>query len=124
VRELELSNGRPSNLPWREAREHGRISWKIQISGSLPVNDRRHSERRGKGASLEMDESAWVNKMKKKVEGEMIRKEIEMILYWKGEIEKILGKKHEGLGTLQIEMQQFLTRMQNRVKVLKQSLGN
>jgi hypothetical protein len=71
-----------------------------------------------------MEETAWVNKMKKKVEEEMTKKEIEMISYWKGEIEKILAKKHEGLGTLQMEMQQFLQRMQNRVRVLKQSLGN
>jgi hypothetical protein len=71
-----------------------------------------------------MDEDAWVNKMKKKVEEEMIKKEIEMISYWKGEIEKILAKKHEGLGALQIEMQQFLQRMQNRIRVLRQSQGN
>ena len=71
-----------------------------------------------------MEETALVNKMKKKVEEEMTKKEIEMISYWKGEIEKILAKKHEGLGTLQLEMQQFLQRMQNRVRVLKQSLGS
>ena len=70
-----------------------------------------------------MDETAWLNKMRKKVEEEMTKKEIEMISYWKGEMEKILMKKHEGLGTLQLEMQQFLQRMQNRVKVLKQTLG-
>ncbi len=69
------------------------------------------------------EETAWLNKMKKKVEEEMTKKEIEMISYWKGEIEKILAKKHEGLGTLQLEMQQFLQRMQNRVRILKQSLG-
>jgi hypothetical protein len=70
-----------------------------------------------------MEETAWLNKMKKKVEEEMTKKEIEMISYWKGEIEKTLAKKHEGLGSLQLEMQQFLQRMQNRVRVLKQSLG-
>ena len=70
-----------------------------------------------------MEDSAWLNKMKKKVEEEMARKEAEVISYWKGEIEKILAKKHEGLGTLQLEMQQFLQRMQNRIKVLRQSQG-
>jgi hypothetical protein len=70
-----------------------------------------------------MEETDWLNKMKKKVEEEMTKKEIEMISYWKGEIEKILAKRHEGLGSLQLEMQQFLQRMQNRVRVLKQSLG-
>lgn len=71
-----------------------------------------------------MEQDAWVAKMKKKVEEEMTKKEIEMISYWKGEIEKILTKKHEGLGSLQIEIQQFLQRMQNRIRVLKQSQGN
>ena len=71
-----------------------------------------------------MDEATLLKTMKKKVEEEMTRKEIEMILYWKGEIEKILAKKHEGLGSLQIEMHQFQHRMQNRVKILKQSLEN
>jgi hypothetical protein len=71
-----------------------------------------------------MEETDWLNKMKKKVEEEMTKKEIEMISYWKGEIEKILAKKHEGLGSLQLEMQQFLQRMQNRVRILKQSLGS
>jgi len=71
-----------------------------------------------------MEETAWLNKMKKKVEEEMTKKEIEMISYWQAEIEKILAKKHEGLGSLQLEMQQFLQRMQNRVRVLKQSLGS
>jgi hypothetical protein len=70
-----------------------------------------------------MEDSAWLNKMKKKVEEEMARKEAEVVSYWKGEIEKILAKKHEGLGALQLEMQQFLQRMQNRIKVLRQSLG-
>lgn len=70
-----------------------------------------------------MEDSAWLNKIKKKVEEEMTRKEVEVISYWKGEIEKILAKKHEGLGALQLEMQQFLQRMQNRIKVLRQSLG-
>jgi hypothetical protein len=76
-----------------------------------------------KGGDGQMEDSAWLNKIKKKVEEEMTRKEVEVISYWKGEIEKILAKKHEGLGALQLEMQQFLQRMQNRIKVLRQSLG-
>ena len=70
-----------------------------------------------------MEDAAWLSKMKKKTEEEMARKEMETISYWRGEIEKILAKKHEGLGALQLEMQQFLQRMQNRVRVLKQSLS-
>ena len=71
----------------------------------------------------EADETAWLKRMRKKIEEEMANKEIEVILYWKGEMEKILAKRHESLGTLQIETQNFIQRMQNRIKVLKNSLA-
>jgi len=70
----------------------------------------------------ETDETAWLKKMRKKIEGEMANKEIEVILYWKREMEKILARRHESLGTLQIETQNFIQRMQNRIRILKNSL--
>jgi len=69
-----------------------------------------------------LDESAWAKEMKKKVDEEMAKKEIETVLYWRGEMEKVLAKRPESLATLQIEIQNFLQRMQNRVRVLKSSL--
>jgi hypothetical protein len=68
------------------------------------------------------DESAWAKEIKKKVDEEMVKKEIETVLYWKGEMEKILAKRPESLATFQIEIQNFLQRMQNRARVLKGSL--
>jgi len=70
----------------------------------------------------EADETAWLKKMKKKIEEEMANQEMEVILYWKREMEKILSRKHESLGTLQIEIQNFIQRMQNRIRTLKNSL--
>lgn len=70
----------------------------------------------------ELDELAWAKEMKKKVDEEMAKKEIETVLYWKGEMEKILTKRPESLATFQIEIQNFLQRMQNRLRVLKSSL--
>jgi hypothetical protein len=70
----------------------------------------------------EGDEAAWVKSMRKKVEDEMAKKEIETLLYWKGEVEKILGRRPESLGTFQFEIQNFIQRMQNRIKVVKNSL--
>lgn len=69
-----------------------------------------------------LDESAWAKEMKKKVDEEMAKKEIETVLYWRGEMEKVLAKRPESLATLQIEIQNFLQRMQNRVRALKSSL--
>lgn len=68
------------------------------------------------------DQTAWLRGMRKKIEEEMAKKEIETILYWKGGMEKILAKRPESLGAFQIEMQNFIQRMQNRIKVLKNSL--
>ena len=70
----------------------------------------------------EADETAWLKKMRKKIEEEMANKEIEVILYWKNEMERILARRHESLGTLQIETQNFVQRMQNRIRILKNSL--
>jgi len=70
----------------------------------------------------EAEENAWLKKMRKKIEEEMANKEIEVILYWKGEMERILARRHESLGTLQIETQNFVQRMQNRIRILKNSL--
>ena len=70
----------------------------------------------------EADETAWLRRMREKIEEEMAKKEIQTIFYWKGEMEKILARRPESLGTFQIEMQNFIQRMQNRIKVLKNSL--
>ena len=69
----------------------------------------------------DFDDLELVKSIKKKVEEEMNRKEIETILYWMGEIERILAKRPESLGTFRAEVQNFIQRMQNRVKVLKSS---
>ena len=70
----------------------------------------------------EGDKTAWVKGLRKKVEEEMAKKEIETLLYWKAEVEKILARRPESLGTFQLEIQNFIQRMQNRIKVLKNSL--
>lgn len=69
----------------------------------------------------ELVETAWAKEMKKKVEEEMARKEMETIQYWRGEVEKILIKRPESLATFQIEVRNLLQRMQNRIRVLKSS---
>ena len=70
----------------------------------------------------EQEEREWVKGMKKKIEEEMLKKESEIILYWKGELEKLLAKRPESLATFQIEIQNFIQRMQNRVKIIKNAL--
>ena len=71
-----------------------------------------------------MDEKVWIKEMRKKMEEEMAKKEIEILLFWKGGLDKILAKRPESLATFQIEIQNFIQRMQNRLRVLKSSLAN
>ncbi len=68
------------------------------------------------------EESKLLKAIKKKVEEEMTRKEIEALLYWKGELEKGVSKRSDNLATLRLEIQNYLQRMQNRIKILKNTL--
>lgn len=69
-----------------------------------------------------MQDTAWVKGMKRKVEEELARKELEVVAYWKGEVEKILFKRPESLASFHTETQNLVRRMENRIKILKQSL--
>jgi hypothetical protein len=71
----------------------------------------------------EREEMEWAKRMKKRIEEEMSKREIDSILYWKGEMEKIIAKRPESLATFQIEIQKFLQRMQNRLKVLRNEVS-
>lgn len=72
---------------------------------------------------METKESAvFIKELKRKVGEEINKKEMETILYWKQELEKILAKRHESMGALRVDIQSFVQRMQNRVKVLKSNL--
>ncbi len=69
-----------------------------------------------------LDQSTWAKEIKKKVEEEITRKEIEVASYWKGEIERILAKRPESLSSFQLEIQNLVQRVTNRIRVLKDSL--
>ncbi len=70
-----------------------------------------------------MEELSWMKGMKKKVEEELAKKEMETVVYWKGEIEKTLAKRPDSLGTFQMEIKNLIQRMQNRIKVVKSNLS-
>ena len=72
--------------------------------------------------AAESAESKMLKGIKKKVEEEMTRKEIEGLLYWKGELEKIVAKRSDSLADLKFELQNYVQRMQNRIKTLKNTL--
>ncbi len=69
----------------------------------------------------ELENPEFMKGLKKKVEEEMTRKEMEILVYWKGEMEKILSKRPDLLA-FQLEIQNLVQRIQNRIKILKGSL--
>jgi hypothetical protein len=73
--------------------------------------------------ALEFQDSKVLKGIQKKVEEEMTRKEMESLLYWKGELEKVVAKRSDSLATLRLEIQNYIQRMQNRIKMLKGTLS-
>jgi uncharacterized protein VirK/YbjX len=56
--------------------------------------------------------------MKKKLELEMNRKEIEIVEHWKRELDVIYRKRYENLSSLQVDIKGLMDRMANRAGIL------
>ena len=56
--------------------------------------------------------------MKKKLELEMNKKEIEIIEHWRKELDVIYRKRYENLSSLQVDIKSLMERMANRVSIL------
>jgi len=66
---------------------------------------------------MEMNEKL-VRELKKKFEVEMNKKEIEIVEYWKNELESLYKKKYENLSSVQTDMRSLMDRMKNRAMIL------
>jgi hypothetical protein len=66
-----------------------------------------------------LDEKAFITELKKKVEKELTEREVNELTFWKDEMEKLVHKKVEGLGSLQLDLKNLLQRMENRIRILK-----
>jgi len=69
----------------------------------------------------QIDEKTLIAGLKKKVEKELVDRELDVLEFWKGEVEKLSQRKSEGLGSLQLDLKNLLHRMENRIKILKTS---
>ncbi len=59
-----------------------------------------------------------LREMKKKLELEMNKKEIEIIEHWRKELDVIYRKRYENLSSLQVDIKSLMERMANRVSIL------
>jgi hypothetical protein len=66
---------------------------------------------------MEMNEKL-LRDLKKKFEIEMNKKEIEIVEYWKNEIESLYKKRYENLSSVQTDMKNLIERMKNRAMIL------
>jgi len=63
-----------------------------------------------------------MREMKKKLEREMNKKEVEIIDYWKKELDVIYRKRYENLSSLQIDIKGLMERMSNRASILSRMI--
>ncbi|MGD9579398.1 MAG: hypothetical protein AB7Y74_14270 [Syntrophorhabdus sp.] len=59
-----------------------------------------------------------MREMKKKLELEMNKKEIEIIDHWRKELDVIYRKRYENLSSLQVDIKSLMERMANRASIL------
>jgi len=63
-----------------------------------------------------------MREMKKKLELEMNKKEIEIIDYWRKELDVIYRKRYENLSSLQVDIKGLMERMSNRASILNRMI--
>ena len=62
--------------------------------------------------------AAFIKEYQLRFEKKLKKNEIEIIEYWKGLLDKLIGMKPEGIAALQMQMKRVSEMMANRVKML------
>lgn len=66
-----------------------------------------------------MDE-ALIRQLKQKVEDELRQRELGLLEFWLQELKNIDAKRHKELAALQSDLRGFITRMETRLRTLKE----
>ena len=56
-----------------------------------------------------------------RVQEELLKKEIEVVQYGLTELERLIGKRHQDMASLQVDLKGLVQKFQNRLKILKTS---
>ncbi|MDI6776479.1 MAG: hypothetical protein QMD03_04430 [Syntrophales bacterium] len=68
----------------------------------------------------EMDNQAvFIREFQSRFEKKLRENEISVLEYWKGQLDKLVTMKPEGIAALQMQMKRISEMMANRIKVLK-----
>lgn len=60
-----------------------------------------------------------LNKLKEKVQKELIQREKETVEYWLNELIKIYQKNHQTLAEFKSDIKEYINRMKNRIEIIK-----
>lgn len=71
---------------------------------------------------MQIDEK-MVRELKKKFELELNKREIEILQYWRQEIENLYKRKFENIGSLQVNLKELTERMNNRINILQRLIN-
>lgn len=71
---------------------------------------------------MSISEKAFMEQMKKKVEKELRDRETKSIEYWLGELTAVYDKRHQRIADIQVDLQNLMNKMKNRVAALNRGL--
>lgn len=64
-------------------------------------------------------DQALIKQINQRIQEELQKKEIEIVQYGLSELERIVGKKHQDIASLQTDLKSLVQKYQNRLKILK-----
>ena len=62
---------------------------------------------------------ALIRQMNQRVQEELVKKEMEVVQYWLGEIQRVADKRYQDLSGLQLDLKALVQKIQNRLKMLQ-----
>ena len=68
------------------------------------------------------DDKALMKEIQVRFEKKMKENEIENVEFWKGQVDRILAMKPEGVAPLQIQIKKLSEMMANRIAMLKKGI--
>jgi hypothetical protein len=62
---------------------------------------------------------ALIRQMNQRIQEELAKKEMEVVQYWLGEIQRVADRRHQDLSGMQVDLRALVQKIQNRLKTLK-----
>ncbi|MEW6335554.1 MAG: hypothetical protein AB1558_14950 [Thermodesulfobacteriota bacterium] len=64
-------------------------------------------------------QTALMREIQERFERKLKEKEIELLEYWKAQLDRVAGMKPEGVAALQLQVRNVSEMMANRIRILK-----